>query len=188
MSCFTMLITTQSYTLAVLLITIQNVKYGHALVSYNRYSAFRVKTLPKNYELQRKPNSHVHVCHRDSNYRNIISNKRETHILNAQTKNNKNTEATSDNYIDSTYSMYEQPKQKRKVKKNRYSKFSKVSQDEDPLDKLLAESKQKNTELKEGKTKKTKDDSIQTDTIRKRNEMTFPPLPTIDPYDPTVSK
>ena len=76
------------------------------------------------------------------------------------------------------------PEERRKKKRNKYEKFSKV-QETDPLERLIAESEQKNQHLEQESIEKEK---------RKRTPQIQVPAPppiqfmdakTIDPYDPT---
>jgi len=85
-------------------------------------------------------------------------------------------------------------KRKRREKVNKYSKFSKTKadkDDKDPLDLLIEESNKKNLELErqkqEKRNRRPRDPRLNSnENKRQRNKMTFPPLPTIDPYDPTT--
>ena len=100
---------------------------------------------------------------------------------------------------------------KRKKKKNKYAKFSKVekgvdkssginektTENLDPFEALLAESQEKNKQLKKEKAmrknRKIDDDLLDEETIekrknekRQRNKILFPDNKSIDPYDPTT--
>ena len=79
---------------------------------------------------------------------------------------------------------------KRNKRKNKYEKFSKIEEGMDPLDRLMAESDQKNQAIKTGAENKKRRETAESQSSAAK----IPPLPTIefpdtkliDPYDPTT--
>ena len=76
---------------------------------------------------------------------------------------------------------------KKKQKKNKYAKFSKADkQRQDPFEALVEESKQKLLELEQAQNSKNNMSSQVNEEARPVQQIVFPNVKDIDPYDPTT--
>ena len=78
----------------------------------------------------------------------------------------------------------------RRQKKNKYGDFSKTDNlFQDPLEAMISDSEEKNTQIEKERTRKPNQSMVKvdaTDEKRTRNEILFPDTKTIDPYDPST--